>query len=49
MDTWLFDLIAGVIGSALWLIVYGFTLGDANKASKDSKEFLKSIKNKEDS
>ena len=45
---WPIELTISIISAILWIAVYVGSLGDAKKASEDSKEFINSIKNKED-
>jgi len=45
---WPVELLISGIGAILWIAIYIGSLGNANKATSDSKEFLNSIRNKED-
>jgi len=44
---WLIDLVLTVLGGGLWLAIYMFS-GNAEKAKKDVKTFIESLKDEDE-
>jgi len=45
---WPVELLISGVGAILWIVIYVGSLGNANKATSDSKEFLNSLKPKKE-